>query len=489
MTERPEGDRRRRLPLFATGLSARLLLLAIFFVMLSEVLIYVPSVSRYRIAYMEERIASARLASLALVAPVGDRIGAGLQEALLKGAGSYGVAVRGPDSRVLALSDDMPPKVSATYDLRRTAFFPAIAEALSVLWRNERRYVRVVGAAPGALVETVIDEWAMRDEMLGFSGRILALSVFLSVTVSVLIYAALQVMFVRPILGLTDAMARFRRDPDDARNLTRPGRRRDETGRAQSELAEMQRQVRAALGHRARLAALGTAVAKINHDLRNALATARLVADRVSASKDPDVHKVAPTLLGAIDRAAALCTRTLDFANEGAAMPDLVHLELDALVSEVATGIAAGGLRGGLVENAVPRGFSVFADREQMHRVLSNLMRNAFQAGAVKVSVVARVEDETALVEIADDGPGLPEKAREDLFKPFHGTTSEGGSGLGLAIARDLMLGHGGGIALSRTGPEGTVFVLRLPAPEVEGRGRPADGAGNGRARPADATR
>jgi C4-dicarboxylate-specific signal transduction histidine kinase len=81
--------------------------------------------------------------------------------------------------------------------------------------------------------------------------------------------------------------------------LIRPGRRRDEIGRAQRELAQMQRRLPDALKQRARLAALGTAVTKINHDLHNILATAQLVSDHVSDSADPNMKRIAPTLLGA----------------------------------------------------------------------------------------------------------------------------------------------------------------------------------------------
>ena len=80
----------------------------------------------------------------------------------------------------------------------------------------------------------------------------------------------------------------------------------------------MQETVRQALRHNARLAALGTAVTKINHDLRNILSTARLISDGLADSEVPEVKRVTPRLLAAIDRAVALCTRTLSFTREGA---------------------------------------------------------------------------------------------------------------------------------------------------------------------------
>jgi len=458
-----------------TGLSARLLLLTVFFVMLSEVFIYAPSIGRYRITYMEERIAAAQLASLALEAPANNRVSTELLEELLRSAKYYGIVLRRPDSRALMLSRNMPPEVHATYDTRDTEFFPLIGEALSVMWSTERRMIRIVGPSPrdpNVVVETVINEWIMREMMLDYSGRILLLSIVISLMTATLVFFSLQWMFVRPMMSLTDSMEKFRRDPDDARMLIRPGRRRDEIGRAQRELAQMQRGLRDALKQRNRLAALGTAVTKINHDLRNILATAQLVSDHVSDSADPNVKRIAPTLLGAIDRAVALCSRTLSFANEGSPAPELTHFDLSGLVSDIATEISARDNQSGMIENSVPRDLSIFADRDQLYRVLSNLVLNAFQAGATKVAVSAQADAEMTSIEVADNGPGLPERVRAHLFEPFQSSTRVGGTGLGLAIARDLMRGHGGDAELVQSGEDGTTFLLRLPVEEKRERAR-----------------
>ena len=256
MDEKP-----RRLPLLLTGMSARLLLLTVFFVMLSEVFIYAPSIGRYRVAYMQERIAAAHLASLALEAPSDNRVSSALLEELLKSAKSYGIVLRRPKSKALMLSRNMPPKVHETFDMRDNEFFGLIGEALSVMWRTERRMVRVVAPSPTnpeVLVETVINEWVLREMMLDYSARILWLSIVISLVTATLVYLSLQWMFVRPMLGITDSMINFRRNPDDARRLIQPGRRRDEIGSAQRELAQMQSRLRDALKQRARLAALGT---------------------------------------------------------------------------------------------------------------------------------------------------------------------------------------------------------------------------------------
>jgi signal transduction histidine kinase len=113
----------------------------------------------------------------------------------------------------------------------------------------------------------------------------------------------------------------------------------------------------------------------------------------------------------------------------------------------------------------------VIADPDQLHRILANLLRNAQQAiehqegrtkpGRIAVSLT-RTRD-ASLIRVADNGPGLPERARERLFQPFAGSGRPDGAGLGLAIARELAQAHGGDLSLVETGPGGSIFELRLP--------------------------
>ena len=107
----------------------------------------------------------------------------------------------------------------------------------------------------------------------------------------------------------------------------------------------------------------------------------------------------------------------------------------------------------------------VKADRNQLFRVLVNLLRNASEAGARNVRLYVR-SIAPVVIDVEDDGPGLPEEVRADLFRAFAASIQGGGAGLGLAIARDLMVAHGGEIELLETGPAGTTFRLTLPAAE-----------------------
>ena len=453
------------------GLSARLLVLTIFFVMLSEFLIYAPSIGRYRMVYMQERIAAAHLASMAVGAPGNGTLSRQFTAGLLDHARSRRIVVRSA-THAVTLTDDAPLAIEAVYDLRDAAFFPLIWEAFLVLGRADNRTIEVVAPAaknPGVLIRTALDEAPMRMEMFDYSERIVALSIIISLITATLVYISLQLLFVRPMLSITESMIAFGADPEDARRIVTPGSRSDEIGRAGRELAAMQGALRQALRQRSRLAALGTAVAKINHDLRNILASAQLVSDHIRVSPDPGVRKIAPTLLGALDRAIKLCSETAAFAHEGDAPPSHSRFDLRALVSEVGADLAEIKPPPADFVCHVPQGLIVGADREQLRRALANLTLNSFQARARTVGIDARESDGSVLITVTDDGPGLSETARENLFQPFSGSGRAGGTGLGLSVARDLMRGHGGDIRLVETGETGTVFEIELPA-EAAGR-------------------
>jgi len=117
----------------------------------------------------------------------------------------------------------------------------------------------------------------------------------------------------------------------------------------------------------------------------------------------------------------------------------------------------------------VPPALEIRADREQLYRVLSNLVRNARQAieatgkpGTIEIG--AGDEPEGWWIRVQDTGPGLPERARDHLFQPFAGGVKKGGTGLGLAISAELIRGHGGRLDLVRTDADGTEFKMHLPS-------------------------
>lgn len=456
--------------------------MTIAFVMLSEVLIYAPSIGRFRLSFLEGRLAAGHLAILALEATDDKMVTKDLEQELLDHVNAYSVALTKPDTNIkLMLMVDKPGEIDAAFDLRKATFFGLIGDAFTSLWHTENRLLRVVGVSPkdpGTLVDIVLDEAPMRAAMLDYSQRILALSFGIAFFTAALVYLSLHWLMVRPMRRITSSMVSFRAAPEDVTISLPHSDRGDEIGIAQRELTSMQEGLRSALQQKTRLAALGTAVTKINHDLRNILATAVLVSDRLTGSEDPEVRRVTPTLLRAIDRAVNLCAQTLNFTREGPPVLDLSHFDLRDLVQDVGEELPEQVAGGSVWLNRLDVGTDVEADRDQLFRVLANLGHNAIQAGATEVSVSARRSGDRIVIMVKDNGPGLPPRAREKLFQPFEGSARVDGTGLGLAIARDLMRAHGGDIELEVSDADGTCFCLALPLtqsrPKLTANGRAA---------------
>jgi signal transduction histidine kinase len=451
------SEEKAALPSFGRGLSARLLALTICFVMVSEILIYAPSIARFRDDWLGEKLASAYLAILALEATPDFMIDPELELRLLENAGARVIALRVGDKRLI-MRGSSPGNIviNKEVDLSDQMAPTLIGDAFEALWAGGNRLLRVRGQTPqagDAWIEVVLDDTPLREAMISYSWRILGLSIVISLVTATLIFLALQWLLVRPMRANPEDMSR-----DDA-----AARRRDEIGVAEREFLQLQKQVRKALKQRERLAALGTAVSKINHDLRGVLATAQLVADRLAHSDNPEVKKMAPALVRALDRAIALCSDTLNFTREGPAKPEYSRFALAELHGEVGESLGK-YLNGAVVLKAdFAQDFALTADRAQLYRVIHNLAENALQMGAHNVAVRARRAEGKIEIEVADDGPGLPPKALQSLFVPFRGSVRAGGTGLGLAIARELMRVQGGDLKLAANDAKGATFVLELP--------------------------
>jgi signal transduction histidine kinase len=470
----PSIGQKFSLPPTARSLSAKLLILTIAFVMLAEVLIYCPSIGRFRLVYLEERLAAAHLAILALEATPDQMVSEEMEMELMEHVGAYAVSILKPDRGRLMLMVEKPGTDVVSFDLGEGTFFSLIGDAFETLLADGQRVIRVMGISPkdaDIRVEVVMAEGPMRAAMIQYSIRILALSLFISLITAALVFLSIHRLLVRPMRRITASMVAFRENPEDASRDLTPSQRGDEVGLAERELQSMQEGLRASLLQKTRLAALGIAVTKINHDLRNVLSTAFLMSDRLTSSEDPDVRRLAPRLIGAIDKAASLCTQTLNFTREGPLHIELARFVLRDLVTEV---IEA------LTENTddmpeddvrerfamdVPPGLNIEGDREQLYRVFYNLLHNSLLAGSRLIEIRLAERDERIEIDIADDGPGLPPRARDHLFTPFAGSARKGGTGLGLAIARDIMRAHGGDIELIGTSAEGTCFRLVFNRP------------------------
>jgi signal transduction histidine kinase len=322
----------------------------------------------------------------------------------------------------------------------------------------------------GELVEIVVPDNPLQSILVDNARELLLGTILTSVMAGALVYLFLTFFLIRPIQRITRSMERFRADPEDPSAHLPPSGRHDEIGRAEVELDRMQSDLSAALASRARLAALGEAVAKINHEMRNMLTSAQLASERLATSGDPVVARTLPRLERALERAVTLAANVLAFGRSEEPPPAPKPVPLRAALETAAEDAQLVSGRVGL-STAVDENAQVLADPDQLHRILVNLMRNAREAidgapakpGGGTVSVSLSAVDDASIIRLADNGPGLPERARVNLFQPFRGSARPGGAGLGLAISRELAQAHSGDLTLVETGPEGTVFELRLP--------------------------
>jgi len=312
--------------------------------------------------------------------------------------------------------------------------------------------------------------------MWHYSRNIMLLSLVISVFTAALVYFALHFLFVRPMNRITRNMMEFRRDPENPSRIIAPSRRTDEVGIAQYELSEMQRDLASMLHQKSRLAALGLAVSKINHDLRNLLSSAQLFSDRLAALPDPQVQRFAPKLMRSLERAIAFCQSTLSYGAAQEPPPDRKPISFETLVEEVRDTLVVQPESAIRWIFSIERGMIVDADHDQMLRVLINIARNAIQALETRapnepsrdqIRITGRREGAVAVLELSDTGPGLSEKARTNIFKAFSSSARAGGTGLGLAISAELVLAHGGEIRLV-DGTIGATFRITIPDRAVD---------------------
>jgi signal transduction histidine kinase len=472
-TDGPESGKVPRI-----GLSGKLLFLTVLFVLISEVLIYVPSIANHRLNWFSDKLAVARTAALVLEAAPSGMVSDDLARKLLDSIGAKAVAMKTGDTRRLLAVSDMPPEVHQHIDMRDISPLSAINDAFEVLLGPRGHVLRVVGDAPmgGDFMEIVIEEEPLRASMLAFSRNILILSLVISAITATLVYLALNRTFVKPMRQLTARMIAFRVDPENPARIQPPSTRGDEIGMAERELAVLQTDLSGMLQQKARLAALGLAVSKINHDLRNLLTSAQLFSDRLSSVPDPRVQRLAPKLTQSIERAVSFAESTLAYGRVNERPPARQMVDVAAVVEDVrdVVGLEAGASIRWVA--AVERGMRADADPEHLFRVLTNLARNARQALEARqpndperdqIRVMGRREGAVAVIEVSDTGPGVPQKAREHLFEAFQGAARPGGTGLGLAIAAELVRAHGGDIRLV-DGTLGATFRIVLPDRPVD---------------------
>ena len=458
--------------LLTRSLSGRLLLLTLLYVMVSEVTIFVPSVGRFYINQLDRRIETSEIAILPFTEPGSSELSAGLRRELLARADATVVILKRAEQHELFLvSERVPTHADVKIDLRTVGVFGGMLDGLDCIVNGNDRILHVISPTriKGAqTVEVFTGEAPIRIALVGFARRLLWEALLISLATALLVFLSLYYVVARPMTRLMRAMVEFRQNPEDPSRIAVASNRRDEIGRAERELSAMQGELYGFLQQKARLAALGAAVAKIQHDLRNILSSAQLASDRLAKIDDPVVQRLAPRLVASLDRAVSLAANTLRYGRADEHPPERRKILLAPIVDEAIVANVPGETSEHALSlvNRVDPAMKIDADPEQLYRIVLNLVRNAAQAlgesanGEIRVD--ARREPGAVEIDIEDNGPGIPVAVRSRLFQPFTGSGRPGGSGLGLTIARDLARAHGGDVVLVSTGDKGTLFRVTI---------------------------
>jgi signal transduction histidine kinase len=457
------------------GLATRVLLLNTAYVIVAATMIYIPAIANYRDNWLQQRLRAAYTAALVLDAAPKATVPPDLSRQLLDSVGARIIVLSKHGTKRILAGSELPRRVDQVYDFRESAFLPR-PDAVATLIAPPGRVITIVGEAPmgGDWIAITMDEAPLVKAMRIYSLRLLAVTLVMSMIVANLATVAIHFMVLRPVRRLTDSLIAFGANPENSSRIIVPSGGKHEIAYAEEELAIMQDVLVRELKEKKHLAELGLAVAKINHDMRNMLASAQLLSDRLANAADPLVQLLAPKLVATLDRAIRFCQATLTYGRAADDPPKSTRFPLHGLVAEVMEMVALEA-RGGIeFINAVAADFDIAADREQMFRVLMNLLRNSAEAlenakmgtGRPKrIRAESWLEDKTAVIEVTDTGPGVPASAQARLFTAFSSSRS-GGSGLGLVIAADLVHGHGGAITLVPGAGEknsGAKFHITLP--------------------------
>lgn len=471
------ADRRQVLP---RGLSGKLLILTTLVIMLTEVFVFLPSVANFRLTWLADHFVTGEAASLALEKLREEDVPDDVRDQLLSLTQTELMVVRRDGARRVLATKAMPGQVARHVELAspgRIQAVRSITDALDTLIMGGDRNIRVFGPMKkrNGTLELVMKEKPLRDAMLSYARNVLLISLAISIFTGLVVFLTLRALLIRPLQRLSGSMLAFSKDPEDASLVIEPTGRKDEIGVAEVQLSAMQKQLRGTMTQQRHLADLGLAVSKINHDLRNILASASLFSDRLTSLPDPVAQRLAPRLVRTIDRAADYTRSVLAYGKSGEALPQRGLLRLHRLCEDVAEALALDDDSG--VEqqvewvNEIDVNLEIEADAEQLFRVLLNLSRNAVQAmdnatdnALVKrLTISSRLQDGAVHILVADTGPGIPAAVRENLFTAFGGSGRNGGTGLGLAIAAELVRAHGGSICLLDDSAPGSRFEIKLP--------------------------
>jgi signal transduction histidine kinase len=459
------------------GLTGRILIVTVSAVIVSMAVAFTSRLEVARENWLSVKIETVRAALDAF-----DRDEAPLPPELankvLSALGMESIVALGPDGR-REIASSSPPPPEATVDLSHGG--AGLRCSLLQLYRTllARGSTTVLVKTVDPPLELVFDQKPMSERLRQIAGALLGIMIAIAVLITLVVWLTVWRLVLQPVHKLTTNIVAFGERPQDVSRIIQPSGSHDEIGRAEEALAAMQQSLAHELAQRKRMAELGMAVARINHDLRNILSAAQLISDRLATIPDPQAQRLAPRLVATLDRAIQFCQATLTYGAGSEQPPARRVFDLNRMAEEVVE--AARAEHGEAIHYAVdiPPRFEIFADPDHILRVIENLNRNASQALMAKGSAdgdpkairfAAIRTDGTALIEISDTGPGFPPEQRDRIFEAFHTSTSVLGTGLGLSIAADLVTRNGGSIELAPSKAEdfycGARFLINLPTPE-----------------------
>jgi len=457
-------------------LRVKLLLLICICVLFTEALVFLPSIANRQLRWFENQHRFGYALSLSVYKT--DEYG--LEERTLTNFELVGMAITFPDGTIEEILTDQPKiTIDRIIDLDRMNGVDYLISAMRTLFIGGNRIIQIIGQVgdDGTKLSLLTRDHSLREALFQFSNWFFFSSLTIALIVAAAIYLFVTEILVRPLYRIYSNVLDFVMAPDDPQAILVPARRHDEIGLVERRLAAIETELQYGYAQQKHLAELGLAISKINHDMRNLLASAHLISDRLSSIDDPLIQRLAPKLIRTIDRAINYSHSVLLYGKIQEQPPHLQRLSLKPLIDDVIDVLEPDQYGNITIDNKVGENFEIDADGEQIHRIFTNLCRNAVQALMAqkspesgqdpplpkKITFEAHNEGEEAVIWISDNGPGLPERAREHLFKPFRGSGRANGTGLGLAICHELVRAHGGTIRLMEEQTNGTCFEIRLP--------------------------
>jgi signal transduction histidine kinase len=475
----------RALPLRGFGLAARVLAVTIGFVLLAMSLFYVTRLVAHREMMLHNKITAVQTTVEAFGLAGPSPPPEDLSQKILNSVEAKSIVIETPAGRREFVVAGGAPAGAEAVTADDSSYLDSVAATFHAMFAPPGTVVKLSAPAQAnkPAIEFAFDETPLIQSSWRVTKNFLTISLTIAAVVTCVLWVALWRMVLRPVRRLTSNIIAFGEVPQDESRVIAPSGRGNEIGRAEAALAGMQRSLAHELAQRKRLAELGMAVSRINHDLRNMLSAAQLISDRLATIPDPLAQRLAPRLVATLDRAIQFCQATLTYGAGRELPPSRRRFDLSELVRQVVEAAHAESAIAIDYDIDIPPRFDIYADPDHILRVLENLSRNAAQALTAKGATDGRPKairfaairtDGLALIEISDTGPGFPFDQSERIFEPFHKSTSEIGAGLGLAIAADLVTRNGGAITLAPAKADdfycGARFLIKLPTPEGAAR-------------------